>query len=388
MGAPQRLTIAIRRGAEPTPGWVELCRHVFTLDDAAARRFWSAAPLSLVLVNVEDKEREPLLRRLGAAGTQPELSPVAGRPRACEKHRRLEAADVCPRCGERRACPACTHAFADSLCPPCARRADFRVRFKRARVMLLLMVLVVVAGTIWQTKRRIASWKHPLSIGIIPVNVDSDPAVAAWTARLEPASFQPMADFFQREAARRGVAITPVVRLHVAKPQAATVRPPPPPEDVTPLNVVLWSLKLRWWQVGKAKAVGLPKTKVQIYVLYHSPSSDEELEHSLGIEKIRLGVVHTHAGAEDAGWTQVAIAHELLHTIGAKDKYGVNGMPVFPDGYADPKQVPLHPQQRAELMAGQIPTGDASFVQARSLRECMVGDSTAREIGWSPAVVR
>lgn len=387
MGSPQRLTIAIRRGAEPTPGWIELCRHVFNLDAAAARRFWSAAPLSLVLVDVEEKEREALLRRLGAAGTQSAMSPGAGRPRGCEKHRRLEAADVCPACGERRACPACTHAYAGSLCPPCARRADFRARFKRARVMLLLLVLVVVAGTTWQTKRRIASWKHPLSIGIIPVNVDADPAVAAWTSRLQPSSFQPMADFFQREAARRGVSVSPVVRLHVAKPQPATVRLPPPPEDITPLNVALWSFKLRWWQLGKAKAVGLPKTKVQIYVLYHSPASNEELEHSLGIEKIRLGVVHTHAGAEDAGWTQVAIAHELLHTVGAGDKYGDGGQPAFPDGYADPQQVPLHPQRRAELMAGQIPRSESSFVQARSLSECTIGDKTAAEIGW-PALTR
>ena len=386
MSAPHRLTIATRRGAEPTPAWLELCKHVFTLDASAARLFWKAAPLSLVLVSVEEKEREQLLRRLGAAGTTPELSPAAGRPRPCEKHRRLEAADVCPKCGERRACPACTHAYADSLCPPCARRADFRARFKRARVMVLLAVLVVVAGTTWQTQRAIASWKRPLHIGIVPVNVDSDPAVAAWTSRLDAASFQPIADFLQREATRRGVAVSPVVRLHVAKP--TTLRPPPPPADITPFNVALWSLKLRWWQLGKAKLLGLPKTKVQIYVLYHSPDSNADLEHSLGIEKIRLGVVHTHAGADDAGWTQVAIAHELLHTVGASDKYGPTGFPVFPGGYADPLQVPLHPQRRAELMAGQIATGEVTFVQARSLRDCLVGDQTATEIGWPAAVAK
>ena len=45
------------------------------------------------------------------------------------------------------------------------------------------------------------------------------------------------------------------------------------------------------------------------------------------------------------GGNDMVIAHELLHTLGATDKYDpVNNAPRFPDGYGDPQQMPLYPQ--------------------------------------------
>ena len=43
----------------------------------------------------------------------------------------------------------------------------------------------------------------------------------------------------------------------------------------------------------------------------------------------------------------------------------------------------MAPQLFAEIMAGQIPLEmDGAFVQARSLKQCLVGGKTAVEIGW------
>ena len=77
------------------------------------------------------------------------------------------------------------------------------------------------------------------------------------------------------------------------------------------------------------------------------------------------------------------IAHELLHTVGATDKYDLrNDAPAFPDGYGDPQQNPLYPQITAELMAGRRMLSPNRWQQASSLDEVVVGAATALEIRW------
>jgi hypothetical protein len=83
------------------------------------------------------------------------------------------------------------------------------------------------------------------------------------------------------------------------------------------------------------------------------------------------------------GENDVVIAHELLHTVGASDKYlpGTDA-PRFPDGYGDPNQVPLYPQRYAEIMAGRRMLSADRWQQAASLDEVLVGTATALEIRW------
>jgi len=79
----------------------------------------------------------------------------------------------------------------------------------------------------------------------------------------------------------------------------------------------------------------------------------------------------------------MVIAHELLHTLGATDKYDpVNDAPVFPDGYGDPRQSPLYPQKFAELMAGRRMLSATSWEQPSGLDEVVIGPATAIEIRW------
>jgi hypothetical protein len=79
----------------------------------------------------------------------------------------------------------------------------------------------------------------------------------------------------------------------------------------------------------------------------------------------------------------VVIAHELLHTVGATDKYDpANDAPRFPEGYGDPHQSPLYPQAKAEIMAGRRLLAADRWQQASSLDEVVVGSATAQEIRW------
>ena len=76
------------------------------------------------------------------------------------------------------------------------------------------------------------------------------------------------------------------------------------------------------------------------------------------------------------------IAHELLHTVGASDKYDTSGEPIYPDGYAEPDLQPLYPQTHAELMGGRIPLSEYNSQMPNYLATVVVGESTAREINW------
>jgi hypothetical protein len=108
------------------------------------------------------------------------------------------------------------------------------------------------------------------------------------------------------------------------------------------------------------------------------------LPDSLGLSKGLVAIARLFAGrsAEDAN--QVVIVHELLHTLGASDKYDPrNGLPLVPDGLADPARDPRYPQTHGEIMAGRIAVSARRAELPRSLADMVVGPATAREIGWT-----
>jgi hypothetical protein len=105
---------------------------------------------------------------------------------------------------------------------------------------------------------------------------------------------------------------------------------------------------------------------------------------SHGLQKGLVGVVHAFAVKEMAGSNNIVIAHELLHTLGASDKYQpATGAPEFPSGYGDPDQKPLYPQLNAEVMAVQRAMTANQFEMPVSLRNVVVGPVTAGEIRWT-----
>jgi hypothetical protein len=85
-----------------------------------------------------------------------------------------------------------------------------------------------------------------------------------------------------------------------------------------------------------------------------------------------------------AGSNAVIIAHELLHTVGATDKYDfATNLPRFPDGYAEPERTPRYPQAFAEIMGGRIPVSEIRADIPVTLDQTLIGAATAAEIGWA-----
>jgi len=251
--------------------------------------------------------------------------------------------------------------------------------WRRVRIGLLLVVLFVVAGGAWSDRQRTTSWREPLWIGVFPVNADGRPATGAYIAALEQERFGAIEEFFAREAAEHGLALERPVKL-VLYPEVGDA----PPQLATGTGVagrVLWSLKLRWYTW---RAAGDTPADIRVFVLYHDPNATDAVPHSLGLQAGLLGVVYAWADETLDEPNNVVIAHEVLHTVGASDKYDpATNLPEFPAGYAEPDAEPRYPQTRAEVMAGRIPSGPDAAEMAGSLDEVIIGPVTAAEIRWA-----
>ena len=254
--------------------------------------------------------------------------------------------------------------------------------WKTIRITVLLLVLVIVAGRTWLDRVETQSWKNTLWVGIFPLNGDDSPAAARYIAALSQEDFASIETFFQREAHRFGVPLDEPIHVEIY-PEGKEL-PPQLPDGANLFGVAWWSLKLRWFASHAAKTPGRTPPRIRIFVLYHDPSSLKVVPDSHGLQKGLMGVVHAFAVKEMAGSNNIVIAHELLHTLGATDKYQPGtGAPEFPAGYADPDQSPLYPQQNAEIMAGQRALTASQFEMPVSLRNVVVGPATANEIRWT-----
>lgn len=255
-----------------------------------------------------------------------------------------------------------------------------RISFRAARVGLLLLALAAAGGYTWWERLWVRSWQAPLAVEIYPISGDGAEDTARYMQSLSSSQFQPIAGFFASQMAR--------FRLGDANPVQVSLGPeihdlpPVPPKDGNPLRVVAWSLSLRYWVYRHTPSILPSFGKIRLFVVYHTVQEGEALPHSLGLEKGLIGVVHAFASTRQDAQNNVVIAHELLHTLGATDKYGAGGQPVFPDGYGDRDRHPLYPQDQAEIMAGRIAVTATRAEMPASLAYCVIGAKTAYEINW------
>ncbi len=250
--------------------------------------------------------------------------------------------------------------------------------FRRIRILILLGVLAVAWGSTWLEQTMVRAWGAPLDVAVIPVNGDGSVQAEEKIRGLRVSDFDDIGAFLERETARYGVKLLPAMQITLL-PELHE-QPPAPPRDGSVLKTVWWSLKLRWW-VYRQSGEWLPQLgRVKLFVLYHAPQDGVPLDHSLGIQKGLVGVVHAFADTRQTRQNNIVIAHELLHTLGATDKYDAGGRPVYPQGYAEPEQPQQMPRHEAEIMAGRLVDAAGRLVMPPSLDQCVIGAMTAREI--------
>jgi hypothetical protein len=250
--------------------------------------------------------------------------------------------------------------------------------WRRIRIAVLLLVLFAVAAGTLMDRLRTTGWDHTLWVGIFPVNGDGRTATARYIASLEGEQFASIEQFFREEANAYGVKLDRPVRIELY-PQVADM-PPRLEPGAGPLSSIWWSLKVRYytWRIA-----GNTLADIRVFVLYHDPERTLAVPHSLGLQKGLLGIVYAYADRRMDPTNSIVVAHEVLHTLGATDKYDpATDLPAFPEGYGDPEADPRYPQQFAEIMAGRTAVSPAAAKMPASLDEVVVGHRTAAEINW------
>lgn len=249
--------------------------------------------------------------------------------------------------------------------------------FRAVRIFFLLIVLVFVALNAWLTKARSTDWDNSLWVKVYPINADGSEASARHIDRLTTREFESIESFLSREAQRYGKPIERPVRIELG--DEIVEQPPSVGENPGGLDVLIWSLKMRFWVAGVTDDDIAPD--VRIFLRYHSPDHAMPLENSVGLQKGMFGIVNAYASRHHQGSNNVIIAHEFLHTLGATDKYEPGtGQPLAPHGLAEPERQPLYPQSQAEIMGGRIALSSLDAVIPKSLRYVVIGPETAREV--------
>lgn len=253
--------------------------------------------------------------------------------------------------------------------------------WKSVRILVLLLILGVVALQQYFERAATHSWQDTLWVGVFPLNADGSAVAQEYIKTLRPEDFADIEAFFVREGHRYGVrAAQPV---HVELYPQGTQLPPELPRGAGLPARAWWSLKMRWYAAHASRFAHHAPSRVRIFVLYHDPAQLATVPDSHGLQKGLIGVVHAFAQASMSGLNDMVIAHELLHTAGASDKYDLaTGAVQEPIGLGDRDQEPRYPQTRTEIMAGRRALSATESEPPRSLRTVVVGPETALEIHW------
>jgi hypothetical protein len=254
--------------------------------------------------------------------------------------------------------------------------------FKRLRILALLLILLFVALNTYFDRVYSTDWDIPLRVTVFPINGDGSSVTERYIKALAGTDFLSIEAFFTEEGQRYGLTLERPVQFA----RGAQIRELPPMIEpgAGVLTSIVWSLRTRYWAWRVPEHGAGPKPDVQLFVLYHDPAKSSTLPHSVGLQKGLFGIVNAFADRELEGSNDTVMAHELLHTLGASDKYNLrDSQPIHPLGFAEPQREPLYPQVFAELMGGRIPRTPSDSEIPASLRQVVVGPATALEIGWT-----
>jgi hypothetical protein len=255
--------------------------------------------------------------------------------------------------------------------------------FFRIRVGVLLFVLfVVVLYTIRDIRSRRArnEWDHTLAVAVVLLregDVDAQ-SVEALRARA-PALADRLAGEMRRY--RPGTTIPPF-RFKVFGPIDGA---PPPPVATAEgaVDLAKQSVALAQWvrEVDPRAGVDPDLYDTRIYVtVRRARANDRAFIEGQSEENGRIGVVQVDLDAAMVDLALFGVAHELMHTLGASDRYDARGRTIIPDGLPEPDRG--YPQRFAEIMARNRVIAPNQERVPDSIDEIAVGRTTAIEIGW------
>jgi len=250
---------------------------------------------------------------------------------------------------------------------------------RNLRYLILFLILFFVAANEAAIKLRTASWDRPLDVHIYAVSGDGQPASESYVDLLAAKHFVAIEEFVNREAKRYGL---PFEAIEVVYHGRLESHPPQPPSGQSVLQNMWWSLRFRFWAWRRGWSSDNDSGDVELFINYFDTATSNSLRHSVGLQGGMIGIINAFAEKSYRGSNHVVVIHELMHTLGAKDKYDSANLPVHPEGYADPFRNPRYPQSKAEIMGGRIPLSAQHSQMPERLEDVVVGAFTAAEINW------
>lgn len=326
-------------------------------------------------VELDAAAAEAAAAALRAEGLVVELLDAPPSSSRCAAHPSLTTQGPCGEC-RQLACLLCL-----PVCPACAAKRARAQRRQQLRVLFLLAVLGGVALWGGLRQRAIArrhAWLRPLRVAVVLVSPEpvAGDVRAAWTGGLVT-----LEDWFAEEAARLHFHLERPVVLELA-PAAVEADVPEQPEPTGEFvrdaaDAVEFRAKLE----ALAKRGGATDdADVHIIVALKPPERGPHRVEGVAEAEGTIGLVEGTAGDTSIGLELIALGHEVLHLVGARDGYDANGHAQVPRGLVDPELG--YPQDYAEVMVGEVPLAPGEGRVPKSLDEVRIGDVTAEEIGW------
>jgi hypothetical protein len=260
--------------------------------------------------------------------------------------------------------------------------------FFQVRVAILGgILLLVIAYALHDVQRRRArtEWVAELRVGVVLLELEQA------DARLAPDLLPNLARNLERLEQRLNDEFR---RYHPGAPDMFQLSPygpvtvseaPPSIDTDTAWGLVKQTYQL-WRYTSNVNTQGQVPSAAFDSIIYvvAEPVQNEELKFVEGFSQQggKVGVTRIQLDASTTDLCLFVVGHELMHTLGATDKYDAAGHTLIPEGLADPEKVPLYPQTQSEIMARNRVLSLEKERIPESLDELRVGAFTAREIGW------
>lgn len=272
--------------------------------------------------------------------------------------------------------------------PPDRKPPGWRLRWKPFRVAVLMVLLASVS--LWassvKTRRELRrQWDRTLEVAVIVLGPGG---VQQSKEELVRRGLPELEDFLASEFQRyRDTDLRPV-SFTLLGSVGVSEDPPlfPDSESFKDRALHAWRLNRYLADVHSRGDFDVRSYDARIYVVA-KPTRAREPRRVRGSGTLDgdLGLVWAELDESTASLMLSGIAHELLHCVGASDKYDENGHAIHPQGLAEPDLRPSYPQRYAEIMVGEIPIRPGHGVVPDRLDQLRVGPLTAAEIGWANA---
>ncbi len=353
-----------------------------------------ALPVVIRVTENQDAARVTAERLQEAGAGVVVMGEFSDEPVICSDHPPDLMRGHCRRCATPICAGCLLEADGEHLCRSCASEARSRVQRVHTRqlfVLFLFCAFLYQVYTLWRrdTDMRGGSETIPVALlQFVPPGGLFHPMVrglsgmdhAAW----DGPTYTEIVSFFEKERKRYTGNLHSSIHLSVRGPWLE--RPEPPglhEERDSAFGLGLAALRYSWYwrRLAQTHGVDLRRFPLRLFVIFTAEEGDQAAL-SRAAQGGRLAVTYVSLDDPNPSYPAITIAHEMAHLFGASDKYGPDGLALFPEGYVEPFVDEIYPQRYGELMAVDIPVGRSREVEASSLSQLRLGHRSAEEMGW------